>query len=129
MPTNEAANPTQWTILSGDLFDEISENLNFPSDQESSAWYINSSSSSCWSIISGNHKIITKGHAQNAGKAKARAAREACEACEAMKSQAAKEACAAKERGACVAKEQEVCAAEEREACAAEEQDASTADK
>ncbi|KAN0128686.1 hypothetical protein V8E53_013505 [Lactarius tabidus] len=105
MPTNEAANPTQWTILSSDLFDENSEDLEFPSNEESSAWSTNSSSSSCWSIISGDHKIIAKGCAQNA----------------------AKEARVAKERGDCTAKEWEAHAAEEQEAHAAKEQDVSAA--
>ncbi|KAN0136928.1 hypothetical protein V8E53_005369 [Lactarius tabidus] len=110
MPTDKAANPTKWTICSGQLLDKDSEDSDFPSDQDPDAWSSDLSSSSNLSIISGNHK--------EAHEAKAQAAKEACEAMKAR---------AAKEWEACAAKEQEACAAEEREAHAAEEQEAHTA--
>jgi hypothetical protein len=60
MPTNKATNPTLWTIHSGGLLGEDSEDSDFPSDQESTD---SSSSSDLESIISGDNEVISKAHA------------------------------------------------------------------
>jgi hypothetical protein len=70
MPTDKAANPTKWTICSGQLLDKDSEDSDFPSDQDPDAWSSDLSSSSNLSIISGNHKVIAEACAEKTHKAK-----------------------------------------------------------
>jgi hypothetical protein len=65
MPTNKATNPTSWTICSGGLLGEDSEDSDFPSDQESTD---SSSSSDLELIISGDNEVISKAHATCKGK-------------------------------------------------------------
>jgi hypothetical protein len=70
--TNKAARPALWTIHSGGLLNDDSEDSDFPSNQDTDDL---GSSSDLDSIVSSDNEIITEGHARAAKKAK-----EACEA-------------------------------------------------
>ena len=115
MRTKKAAQPkpTRWTICHGALFNEDTEDSDFPSDQESSS----SGISDLELITSGDYDVLAEGRAEKekkiAQQAKSR---------EAMRARADKEALAAKERQDCAAKEREAHAAEEQEARATEEE-------
>ena len=115
MHTKKAAQPepTRRTICHGALFNEDTEDSDFPSNQESSS----SGISDLESITSSNYDVLAEVQAEKekkiAQQAKSR---------EAMQARADKEALAAKECQDRAAKEREACAAEEQEARATEEE-------
>ena len=115
MRTKKAAQPepTRWTICHGALFNEDTEDSDFPSDQESSS----SGISDLELITSGDYDVLAEGRAE---KEKKRA--QQAKSREAMRAHADKEALAAKERQDRAAKEREARAAEEQEARATEEE-------